>query len=431
MLPYFPDCLLRGQVEKVEFDVFLPSLQVGIEYDGKAWHEKRRLADIYKNNKAEELGIKLIRLRQDLDKISDADIQCGKEITKITMNALVEKLLEYTVKGSMPELIDYINQPNFMNGTIYRKVVSELPAPEYKNSFEARFPSKAKCWDYKKNHPILPRMVTYGSTQKFWWICKSKGHSFDMQPCMFSRDKTNCPVCSGHRIVFENSLTGKYPQLAAEWDVDKNDPVSPDEIAPNSIKRYWWRCPEGHSYPAQPNHRVSMNSGCSVCAGRLPDEGKSFEDVYPELTKKLKLDPRNKINWHRTPLGSHTFLKYKCTSCSKTIKREVRRWIQAFQSLGDKSFTCQKCLNLVEYEGTLVSLEDLEKTFGLPRKLLQGRIGHGKSATAALQAGLGLIKPKIVFNGSTYSLPNFCENFGISANDIMGQIGKKPIDDII
>ena len=33
----------------------MPSINVGIEFDGEVWHQKRRIADIQKNFKAEDV----------------------------------------------------------------------------------------------------------------------------------------------------------------------------------------------------------------------------------------------------------------------------------------------------------------------------------------------------------------------------------------
>ncbi len=38
--------------------------------------------------------------------------------------------------------------------------------------------------------------------------------------------------------------------LTAEWDIEKNAPLTPQDVAPGSHKIVWWRCQNGHSYRA-------------------------------------------------------------------------------------------------------------------------------------------------------------------------------------
>ena len=425
------DAELRGKINQIEFDVLLESINVGIEFDGEVWHKNRRIADIQKNSKAADLGITIIRLRNNLDKISQFDQLTGVDITKEDMNILAKNLLNFAEHKYEKKLKNYIKKLSFSGDDLYRKIVAELPSPEYKNSFEARYPSKAKLWDYKKNHPITPDMISHGSTQKMWWLCRKSKHSFDMQPSTFSRPDIKCPVCSGNRIIAETSLAGKYPLVAQEWDFKKNKKIKPNTIAPNSKEKFWWICPDGHSYQATPNNRISMGSGCSVCAGRNPGEGKSFLDLYPSLSQYLQKDERNEIDISTTPTGSHTKLVTDCLECGKTIKKEVRNWIQVYKNLGTKSYICNQCRKLVKFNNNLVSLEDLQDFYGLPKGLIQGRMGHGASAEDAIKSGLGAINPKIIFEGVTYDATAFCEKYHIELDVLKDKIGTEPISEIM
>lgn len=66
MLMLFPDAIESYQsifLGAKEIDVFIPSLNLGIEYDGEYWH-KNKLDDIDKNNLCEDENIELIRIRE-------------------------------------------------------------------------------------------------------------------------------------------------------------------------------------------------------------------------------------------------------------------------------------------------------------------------------------------------------------------------------
>ncbi len=47
-----------------ELDIYIPSIDVAIEYDGSYWHKSKLLGDNEKNARAKKAGIKLIRIRE-------------------------------------------------------------------------------------------------------------------------------------------------------------------------------------------------------------------------------------------------------------------------------------------------------------------------------------------------------------------------------
>ena len=96
---------------------------------------------------------------------------------------------------------------------------------------------------------------------------------------------SGCPKCgyskkmqaTRERNVVKNKkdLETKFPEIAAEWDYDKNGDLDPSRISFGSNKKVWWRCPKGHSYEAWITDRTGRHkSGCPYCAGRKKREDK-------------------------------------------------------------------------------------------------------------------------------------------------------------
>ena len=84
--------------------------------------------------------------------------------------------------------------------------------------------------------------------------------------------------------MLEKSLFSEYPDLASEWDYDKNEKLTPQTIAPHSNKKVFWICSNGHSYECTPDKRVGRGQGCPYCSGKKVLAG--FNDiatVCPEL----------------------------------------------------------------------------------------------------------------------------------------------------
>ena len=190
-------------------------------------------------------------------------------------------------------------------------------------------------WDIERNLPLTPDDVTFGSHKRVWWTCPN-GHSW--QAMVYTRSEgTGCPYCTGRKASPEqNSLTKQFPALAAEWDDEKNAPLTPQDVTPGSHKLIWWRCPKGHSYRSAVKTRV-QGSGCPYCAGKnvLPEET-SLAAEYPSIAKEwdaaknVPLLPTQVISgtrrkvWWRCPKGhswraavySRTTLGTGCPVCT-------------------------------------------------------------------------------------------------------------------
>lgn len=64
----------------------------------------------------------------------------------------------------------------------------------------------------------------------------------------------------------QNSLLVKFPEIAAEWDYEKNG-ITPDVVTPYSRKKVHWICPDcGNHYEMVIGDRTGGNHcGCPPC----------------------------------------------------------------------------------------------------------------------------------------------------------------------
>lgn len=138
-----------------------------------------------------------------------------------------------------------------------------VPAPQDRN-LAVLNPELASEWHPEKNGGLLPKDVHPKSNQKVWWRC-SDGH--DWKAVVASRAKgTDCPYCSGRFATKVNNLAIQQPELLSEWDEQRNDGLNPTDFAPQSGKRVWWRCAQGHSWQSIISNRTRNKSGCPECA---------------------------------------------------------------------------------------------------------------------------------------------------------------------
>ena len=131
------------------------------------------------------------------------------------------------------------------------------------NDLKTVNPTLAKEWNYEKNDNLKPELFTANSDKKVWWKC-SKGHEW--QATIGNRNKgTGCPYCSNRKILRGyNDLQTVNPTLAKEWNYEKNIGLTPTDVLPNSGKKVWWKCSNGHEWQARIADR-NRGQGCPVC----------------------------------------------------------------------------------------------------------------------------------------------------------------------
>ena len=149
----------------------------------------------------------------------------------------------------------------------------------------------SKCWNIELNHGLKPDNISPGSHRKVWWTCE-KGHSWRAAVFSVVLNDCDCPYCTGKKAMpGETDLVTLFPQLAKQWDVEKNVDVDPRTVLPFSHEPVWWRCELGHSWQAMPFSRTGgKKSGCPYCSGKK---------VLPGFNDLASLHPFVAREWYQ------------------------------------------------------------------------------------------------------------------------------------
>lgn len=170
-------------------------------------------------------------------------------------------------------------------------------------------------WDGVQN-ALPPERVTPGSHKKVWWRCEA-GHTWQAPVHSVALDGCGCPYCSGRRAIpGKTDLVTAEPELAAQWDYDKNGDTDPRQVLPSAHGKVWWKCSLGHSWQAAPFSRTKeRGTGCPYCSGKR---------VLPGFNDLQTRRPEIACQWHRslngklTPLdvtpGSNKKVWWRCGS---------------------------------------------------------------------------------------------------------------------
>jgi very-short-patch-repair endonuclease len=330
----------RSRIEKVEIDIFLPQLNIGIEYDGYHWHKNKLEADLEKNIFFQKKGIQILRIREyPLKKISKNDlINKNNNLTKDNLNDLVLKIKEKLKPSSKINFDKYLLEPIFLNEAEFKRYLSFLPSPPPEYSLMNMHPKISKQWHIEKNMPLTPENFSPGSPKKVWWKCP-EGDDHEWESSINARTNVGrgCPFCVGQKASNDNNLLALYPELAREWHPTKNNDLMPEGFTPGSGKRIWWKCPksDNHEWESKIYHRVN-GSGCPVCYGVKADKSNNIVATNPEIAKE----------WHPTKNGDLKPENFKARSGKKVWwkcpKADDHEWEQIIRYKGKCKFCSGK-----------------------------------------------------------------------------------------
>ena len=134
------------------------------------------------------------------------------------------------------------------------------------NDLASTYPDIAKEWHPTKNGNLTPKDVKATERKKVWWKCSNRHHYLQRIYLKTIRN-CGCPICNNQQIlVGYNDLATTYPEIAKEWNYEKNGNFKPEHIAPKSGKKVWWKCSKcGYEWQAVVEKRNKGKCGCPNC----------------------------------------------------------------------------------------------------------------------------------------------------------------------
>lgn len=219
------------------------------------------------------------------------------------------------------------------------------PAP-YVKSLGYRFPILSTEWDHKKNPGyMVPETVRPYSSAKAWW---QANHIHTVSYCRPIRNRvTNIPKVDnkpehlsgknkGRNKVKEllavSNLLLVCPDIAKEWDYEKNYPDRPENYLDRSGAVVWWKCSHGHSWKVKIVNRTTKLSGCPVCYALR----KKLHYTHPEIAKTYSTDLNPGVDVQSLSTKSTALVWWHCDECGTNYQMTPRR--RTVDGLG-----CPKC----------------------------------------------------------------------------------------
>ncbi len=202
------------------------------------------------------------------------------------------------------------------------------------NSLAALYPETAAEWCQARNGSITPGAVVAGSMKLVWWKCRTCGCEWQECPRDRSLRRHACPECTGRHksslseraVTFANRLDVRFPDLAKEFDIERNGGVRPDAIAYGSGRKVWWACAKhpDHVWRASPNQRTrgGRSGSCPFCRGSRPSSTHNLALLFP----------RAAAEWDAKKNGSLTPAQVRPSSAQKVWWRCAKDPAHAWQT---------------------------------------------------------------------------------------------------
>ena len=119
------------------------------------------------------------------------------------------------------------------------------------NDLASASPKLSKEWNYERNGNLKPDMVTYGSGKKVWWVQYDKNPitneimKLEWEATVVDRfNGSGNPIKTGQKVLKGyNDLAFLNPDLAKEWNYEKNGNLKPEDVNCGSGKKVWWKLP--------------------------------------------------------------------------------------------------------------------------------------------------------------------------------------------
>lgn len=342
----FPNTRNREILWTFEYDLFVPDINLCIEYSPSFTHNKKLYRDEEKRKACENNGVDFLMIKED---------EIYKNNPSFAPHC-INIYVDYNDKDRiLRSTVGYVFSLYNIQNKIDWKKVSDLAFLgahgyiEYEDSIAYIYPELSQEWNYELNGSRKPEAFSRSSAERVFWICKKCGfgENGEWETLISNRThlKQGCPACGYNwydNKVHKNSTTvvikGKtdlassFPDLVKEWNYDLNkNQKRPDEYRPNSHVKVYWVCTQcgygrNGEWKAQITQRISSKSGCPECGFNWFDKkyynkkrGVSFEKSIAGLYSNLVEEWNQSMNGEKTPdavlSGDHDYYYWVCKKC--------------------------------------------------------------------------------------------------------------------
>lgn len=336
---------------RMELDIYIPSIKTGVEYDGIFWHDKNDKDVLEREEKkyqiCKEKGIRLFRIKEGDFKgfanVSDRTWYIPKKCEYKQLDCYIMEYLRFlTMGGKKLPVVDVEKD---------KVEILEFKTLRLEDSLLYLKPEVAKEWHPTKNGRLTPDLFTPGSSEVVWWLCSKCGNEW--QAPIANRSKGHgCDICATpvrmktrkHNILAKRDSINKEWCLL-DWDYQLNE-HGPEYYTNGSPEVVTWRCHVcGYRWETAIGNRTrDYKNGCPFCSGKVIIRG--FNDlptVRSDLMEEWDYKKNADIDPTTVGVGSHSYAFWICKKCGYEWE------VQIYNRANGKGCPC--CANRVVVPG--------------------------------------------------------------------------------
>jgi hypothetical protein len=175
-----------------------------------------------------------------------------------------------------------------------------------------------------------PDSVSFGSSIPVDWKCEVCDHCWQSSPnARITKTRiSGCSACNLGSLHSDgrNSLLVQYPQIALDFDLQKNSPLSPSEIVGGTAKKVWWKCHQcNYEWKASGAHRIKKGRNCKACSNKAvkSDKSNSLGAVFPDFEKDFDYSKNGDISPYDITQKSIMKVWWECSDCKHSWNARV------------------------------------------------------------------------------------------------------------
>lgn len=181
-------------------------------------------------------------------------------------------------------------------------------------------------WDFENNADLDPYKLPPGSHHQAHFICKKCGYRWSTTIANRVYRGSGCPACAGRNIPKTKKSLAEYdPVVAAEWDYEENNGLTPEMFCSKANVFVKWKCGLcGYKWESSIYRRIGEKSSCPNCNGRVLIKGiNDLQTLYPDIAKEL-ITQRERENPSNISAFSKRLMNWKCSCCGEKWKARIR-----------------------------------------------------------------------------------------------------------
>ena len=326
----FPDCLCEMKMGRFSIDLVIPSYKIAIEHDGHYIHKSQEAKnrDNREDEKLQEEGYHVIRLKEVMQK--NARIIRKKNIIYYPYTYEYEYL-----DGLTEYLFQYLNELLHINYTIKpnheqdnTKIEQLYFHEKKKRTLAVQRPDIAKEWSPQNKQK--PDMISCYNSSKVLWFCSQCNKTYSASISNRTQHGSGCTKCSMHKANEGNCLEVTYPEIAKQWDYEKNGKFTPKNVLPKSEKEAYWKCEKGHCWKKAIFLRTeAKDKSCPICKM----EKNCLKTKYPQLEQWWDYEKNGFLRPENVSFASNKKVWWKCPNqhsflyaINKMIRKKEENW---------------------------------------------------------------------------------------------------------